>query len=93
VAEKRGNLRSDPVNQTAEARLRVGGKSLAYTILDNGVENLWLQPLDGSPGKQITNFKTGSISDFRWSPDGKTLGLVRVNAQSDIVLLRDRTNP
>jgi len=51
------------------------------------------QPLDGSAGKQITNFKTGSISDFRWSPDGKTLGLVRVNTQSDIVLLRDRTNP
>jgi len=83
----------DPRSSGGIVRFTPDGKSLTYAILDNGVENLWLQPLDGSPGKQISNFKTGSISDFRWSPDGKTLGLVRVNTQSDIVLLRDRTNP
>ncbi len=83
----------DPRSSGSFVRFTPDGKSLAYAILENGVENIWLQPLDGSAGKQITNFKTGSISDFRWSPDGKTLGLVRANKQSDIVLLRDRTNP
>lgn len=32
------------------------GKSLVYAIRANGVENLWLQPLDGSAGRPITNF-------------------------------------
>jgi Tol biopolymer transport system component len=83
----------DPRSSGSFVRFTPDGKSLAYAILENGVENLWVQPLDGSPGKQITNFRTESVSDFRWSPDGKTLGLVRVNTQSDIVLLHDRTNP
>lgn len=86
-------LTPDPRSSGSFVRFTPDGKSVAYSILENGVENLWVQPLDGSAGKQITNFKTGSISDFRWSPDGKTLGLVRAETQSDIVLLRDRTNP
>jgi Tol biopolymer transport system component len=62
---------------------------LAYAIVENGVQNLWLQPLDGSPGRQITNFKSGAITTFRWSPDGKTLGIIQTNTQSDIILLRN----
>ena len=37
------------------------GKAVIYPIRDHDVENLWLQPLDGSPGKQITNFKSERI--------------------------------
>jgi Tol biopolymer transport system component len=43
----------------------------------NGVDNLWLQPLDGSKGRSLTDFTAERISDFRWSPDGKQLALVR----------------
>ena len=50
------------------------GKALAYPIVKDGVANLWLQPLDGSPRKRLTNFSTDSIRMFYWSPDGKTLG-------------------
>ncbi len=32
------------------------GKAVVYAIYENGVENLWLQSLDGAPGRQITNF-------------------------------------
>jgi len=65
------------------------GKALAYAIRENGVDNVWVQPLDGSPGKKITNFNSEQITDLRWSPDGKTLGLLRTHADSDVVLLQE----
>jgi len=65
------------------------GKALAYSITENGVQNLWIQPLDGSPGRQITNFKSGTSELVGWSPDGKTFATLRFSTQSDVVLLRD----
>lgn len=65
------------------------GKAVAYPIVENGVSNLWVQPLDGSPGRQITNFKSGRFRTFSWSPDGKSLALIRDVSQSDVVLLRE----
>ena len=65
------------------------GKALTYSILINGVENLWLQPLDGSPGRQITNFPNERIAVFHWSPDGKSIAMLREHIDSDVVLLKD----
>ncbi|MGB6386662.1 MAG: protein kinase [Terriglobales bacterium] len=66
------------------------GKSLAYIIRDQGVDNIFVQPLDGSPGHQITNFTSDSITQFQWSPDGKTLAVARAHNTSDVVLLREK---
>lgn len=65
------------------------GKALAYPIIDGGVSNIWIQPLDGLPGHQITNFKSGTFTSFSWSPNGKMLAVVRTESQSDVVLLRE----
>ncbi len=65
------------------------GKSVVYPVRENGVDNLWQQPLDGSPGKQLTSFKAEHIWDYHWSPDGGKLALVRGHNDSDVVLLRD----
>ena len=65
------------------------GRAVVYSISQNGVGNLWLQPLDGSRGRQITNFQSDAIRTFRFSPDGKTLGVLRSHTESDAVLLRD----
>ena len=65
------------------------GKAIVYDIIDKGVGNLWWQPFDGSPGHQITNFTSGTINTFRWSPDGKALGVTRAHDISDVVLLRE----
>jgi eukaryotic-like serine/threonine-protein kinase len=67
-----------------------GGKSVAYIIRDQGVDNLFAQPLDGSPGHQITNFTSEHISKFQWSPDGKLLAVVRTHNTSDVVLLQEK---
>jgi Tol biopolymer transport system component len=66
------------------------GKSVAYIIRDQGVDNIFVQPLDGSPGHQITNFTSEHIAEFRWSPDGKYLAVVRSQKTSDVVLLREK---
>ncbi len=64
-------------------------KAVVYPIIQNGVDNLWLQPINGSAGHQITNFKSEGISAFRWSPDGKSMGVLSVRTDADVVLLRD----
>jgi eukaryotic-like serine/threonine-protein kinase len=66
------------------------GKAIVYTIHENGVENLWQQPLDGSPGKQLTSFTAERILDFHWSFDGSKLAMVRGHNDSDVVLIHDR---
>jgi eukaryotic-like serine/threonine-protein kinase len=65
------------------------GKAVVYAFRDEDAENLWLQPLDGSPGKQISRFKSEHITDFHWSFDGSKLGMVRGHTDSDVVLLEE----
>ena len=65
------------------------GKALVYVVHQNGVDNLWRQPLDGSPGTQITSFTSEHIYDFHWSPDGSRLAMVRGHNDSDVVLMRN----
>jgi len=66
------------------------GKSIVYPIRENNADNLWQQPLDGSPGRQLTSFKTEHIWDYHWSPDGTKLALVRGHTDSDVVLIRSQ---
>jgi serine/threonine protein kinase/Tol biopolymer transport system component len=70
-------------------RFSTDGKAVVYPVRALGVDNLWLQPLDGSPGKQITDFKAEHIYDFHWSFDGSKLGLIRGHTDADVVLIRD----
>jgi serine/threonine protein kinase/Tol biopolymer transport system component len=70
-------------------RFSTEGKAVVYPIRVRGVDNLWSQPLDGAPGKQITDFKAEHIYDFHWSFDGSELGLIRGHTDSDVVLIRD----
>jgi serine/threonine protein kinase len=77
------------VTSVGAVRFTHDGKAVVYPFLDQDAENLWLQPLDGSPGKQITNFKSQHILDFGWSFDGSKLGMVRGHTDSDVVLLEE----
>jgi len=74
------------------------GKAIAYPIQETGSglnreDNLWLQPLDGSPRRRLTNFASDNTRVFYWSPDGKTLGVLRSRVDSDIVVLRESVSP
>ena len=66
------------------------GKSIAFVVDEAGQDNIWIQPLEGSKGRNLTHFNDPEkIQDFRWSPDGKSLALLRFSSVSDVILLRD----
>lgn len=75
--------------RSGSIRFSPDGKAVVYAFRHGGTDDLWLQPLDGSAGKQITDFKSEQISDFHWSPDGSQLGVIRGHIDSDVVLIRD----
>lgn len=64
-----------------------GGRSIAYANTSGGLHDIWAQPLDGSPTRQLTGFKAERIIAFDWSPDGRTLLFVRGVETSDVVLI------
>lgn len=49
--------------------------------------NLWLQPVDGSAARPLTNFDSGQLSAFDISPDGKTIVVSRGNSSTEAVLI------
>jgi eukaryotic-like serine/threonine-protein kinase len=82
-------LDADPRVTRGGVRFTPDGKGVAYPIRENGVDNIWIQPLDGSPGRQITNSTSEQITSFNWSPDGRNLGVLRSHSESDVVLLQE----
>jgi len=70
-------------------RFTADGKSVVYNVREKGVDNLWIQPLDSSPYRQLTHFTSERISQFAFSPDGSQLAIERGHTESDAVLLRD----
>lgn len=65
------------------------GTGIIYPFVDGQADNLWFQPLNGAPGKQLTDFKSEFVRDFSYSSDGKQLALIRGHRQADVVLIRD----
>ena len=63
------------------------GRAVAYPVTTAGVSNLWAQPLDGGPARRLTDFKSDTIYNFAWSPDGRHLAVTRGNDPSDAVLI------
>ena len=68
------------------------GLAVVYGFETDGIENLWLHPLNGKPGRQITHFPDDVFSRYLYSPDGKTLAMLRFHTYADVVLLHDTTD-
>jgi Tol biopolymer transport system component len=74
---------------TGPVQFTPDGKAIAYPVRENGVDNIWVEPLDGSAGHPITHFTAEQIDSLHWSPDGKKLALIRGHSESDVVLLQE----
>jgi DNA-binding winged helix-turn-helix (wHTH) protein/Tol biopolymer transport system component len=61
--------------------------SLAYIDCNDGVSNIWIHKLDGSPPRKLTDFRSGHITTFDWSRDGTQLAWITRNQVSDVVLV------
>ncbi len=81
-------LEYDPRHR-GQLRFSPDGKGIVYPVREKGVDNLWLQPLDGGPGRQLTNFGSLKIYSYQWSPDRKSLALVCGDSPSDLVLIQN----
>src|SRR5436853_160096 len=65
------------------------GRSVTYIDNSSTASNIVSQPIDGSPSKPLTRFKSDRISSFAWSHDGKQLFLGRGAQLDDVVLIKD----
>ena len=93
VAVDTGQVKREIAMQKPHAgkiQYSVDGKAIEYAVRENGVDNIWRQPLGGSAGKWETTFSAEHIGQFRWSPDGKRLALVRGHTDSDVVLMQSQ---
>jgi eukaryotic-like serine/threonine-protein kinase len=66
------------------------GKDIVYPIIEKGQWSLFSQPIDGSPGKVITEVSPIAIRDYGWSPDGTQLVVLREQSNSNVLLIADQ---
>jgi Tol biopolymer transport system component len=64
------------------------GRSIDYIDTHPFVSNIWSQPIDGGPPKQVTQFTSELIEGFDWSHDG-TLVCSRLHGVQDVVIISD----
>ena len=81
----------DPPNllNTSGVRWTTDGRALLYLATGPGVTNIWLQPVDGSPARPLTNFNADRIFRFDISRDGR-LVYERGTTVNDAILLRSK---
>ena len=65
------------------------GRGITFIDWSADRSNLWLQPIDGGPAKQLTDYKQGYVFRREWTRDGKKLAMVRGSETSDAVMITD----
>jgi len=65
------------------------GKAVVYDTAKNGASELYLQPIDGSAARWITDFRNDSIFWFDFSSDGQRLAIVRGKQPTDLVMIKE----
>jgi Tol biopolymer transport system component len=64
-------------------------KAFTYLVKENGAQNIWRQPIDGSPPSKLTDFQEDSILHYDWSASGQQFILSRGGRRRDIVLMKN----
>jgi Tol biopolymer transport system component len=64
------------------------GRAISFINKENGVGNVWEQPVAGGPQKPVTHFTSDKIFWFDWSRDGR-LALSRGTESTDAVLIKN----
>jgi serine/threonine protein kinase/Tol biopolymer transport system component len=82
-------LDSVPLVRSRNIRWTADGRGLYYINTESGVGNIWMQPIDGSPPRQITNFSSDRIFRFDYSPSAGKMAFTRGIESSDVVLISD----
>jgi eukaryotic-like serine/threonine-protein kinase len=89
IADKKTTYHNIDPRASEPISFAPAGNAIVYEVREKGVDNLWMQPLDGSAYKQLTHFTAERIARFAFSPDGSQIAIERGHSESDAVLLRD----
>jgi Tol biopolymer transport system component len=76
-----------PLQDRADKQLRWTTAGITYAQGSAGDTNIWSQPVDGGPPRQLTHFEHESIVQYDWSRDGRTLVFARGAANNDVILI------
>jgi serine/threonine protein kinase len=91
IEEKKSTYHDVDQNATWPLAFAPDGRGVVYAVREKGISNLWLQPLDSSPSRQLTHFTAENIEKIAFSKDGSKIAIERGHPESDAVLLRDTT--
>jgi len=86
-------LAKDAVYVSSDIRWTPDSKAVTYVSTQAGVSNLWSQPLNGEPAKQLTNFDSDQIFHFDLSPNGQELVCSRGRWAHDVALIKSVDHP
>jgi len=89
IADKKTTYHNIDPRASEPISFAPAGNAIVYKVREKGIDNLWVQPLDGSAYKQLTHFTAERIVRFAFSPDGSQIAIERGHNESDAVLLRD----
>ena len=64
-------------------------KGITVVIAPGEKQELWLQPVDGSPGKQMTDVGLPGIARRDYSRDGKRIAIVRAQGFGNAIMITD----
>jgi eukaryotic-like serine/threonine-protein kinase len=78
-----------PIHPWQRIRWTHDETALTYVDVHSGISNIWSQPLDGGPPRQMTDFRADQIFSYDWSHDGKQLACERGVETNDVVLISD----
>jgi Tol biopolymer transport system component len=81
--------RTIPKERSLAYRLSPDGRVVSYRLRMRGADNIYRENANGADSIPLTRYQSGKITDFRYSPDGKKIAVVRVSQQGDVVLIRD----
>ncbi len=62
-------------------------KNIVVVISLGEKQNLWQVPVDGEPGRQITDFDVPGIARREYSPDGKRIAVVRAEGFGNAIMI------
>lgn len=68
-------------------RWTADSRGVAFIDRAGGVASVWLQRLEGGPARRLTDFTSGDVDTFDWSPDGSRLVWMTSTRVSNVVLL------
>jgi Tol biopolymer transport system component len=92
--DQRKIMREIPLSNHAQGTLphfTHDGGALAFVEQQKEGFALALQPIDGSAPRILTTWFKDPISEFDWSPSGKTLAIMWDRSTSDVALITDKS--